>query len=308
MFLYLNIKTYEVHIINMPIKFLYSCKVYVVNNDNIDKNKLCALCYDYDICNIQVSLQDNPKYFPFGICNNCIDENKYNQFMSCINCNVPIHLDFTKLKNGDIILGGIFAFCCCYKCLTTIKTNIKPYNVFGWRCLSNIFELMCGTSDEEEYDKMQNTPIRYIGNNICEEKYYNNGFTKNEIEYIENKLASLMQNDMKKFGYKGNLTIENIKILLNYSNRICYNCKDNVDIIPKSKHCCYQFSIDRIDDNKPHNIKNVLVSCYYCNCIIHKKFSQQNKICKNGCHENKREYIPMKNVKNILVHKYNPFI
>ena len=58
--------------------------------------------------------------------------------------------------------------------------------------------------------------------------------------------------------------------------------------------CCYQFSIDRLKDDEPHNMNNVLISCYYCNCRHHPSFDQDNKICKSGCHKENKSELPRK--------------
>lgn len=63
-----------------------------------------------------------------------------------------------------------------------------------------------------------------------------------------------------------------------------------------SKSCCYQWSIDRLDNSLPHNRDNILISCYYCNCRRHPEFKQEFKICSSRCHMIKRD-IPYFNYK-----------
>jgi len=48
-------------------------------------------------------------------------------------------------------------------------------------------------------------------------------------------------------------------------------------------YCCYQFSIDRINNTLPHN-NNILIICYYCNYKHHKQFTQLHKKCNAECH------------------------
>ena len=61
--------------------------------------------------------------------------------------------------------------------------------------------------------------------------------------------------------------------------------------------------IDRIDNNKPHDRENVLISCYYYNCRDHKKFDQKNKICKTGCHKILKHLRLINNVLKSKIHE-----
>ena len=83
-------------------------------------------------------------------------------------------------------------------------------------------------------------------------------------------------------------------MLMLKQNLKCYVCDDLVLTTNWRSHCCYQFSVDRIDDNKPHDRNNILLSCYYCNCRIHSLFDQQNKVWKRGCHNENKPNIPTK--------------
>lgn len=73
-------------------------------------------------------------------------------------------------------------------------------------------------------------------------------------------------------------------LLLYEQNNKCIICHDSLLLINYKQYCCYQFSIDRINNNKPHNKDNIRITCYYCNCKHHNKFSQLNKKCNEGCH------------------------
>lgn len=56
-------------------------------------------------------------------------------------------------------------------------------------------------------------------------------------------------------------------------------------------YCEYQMSIDRIDETKPHDHDNILISCMYCNCreVYVKKYGTcGKKVCKNKCHVEER--------------------
>lgn len=81
------------------------------------------------------------------------------------------------------------------------------------------------------------------------------------------------------------VTISNVKQLLFKQENKCYVCGDNVITGYWETKCFYQFTLDRIDNNLPHNRNNVLICCYYCNCFYDDNL---HKICENGCHKTKR--------------------
>ena len=60
-----------------------------------------------------------------------------------------------------------------------------------------------------------------------------------------------------------------------------------------TSECMYQFTLDRIDNNLPHNRDNVLICCQYCNCFgeSDKRREVEHQVCKicpNKCHTIKR--------------------
>jgi hypothetical protein len=109
---------------------------------------------------------------------------------------------------------------------------------------------------------------------------------------IEKKIKGYYNHDIEKFGVIGNVKTEDIVKLLNKQKFKCYVCDDVVLTFGWKPNCLYQFSIDRINNSLPHNKDNVLISCYYCNCIDY--FTPLNnkrkyKICDNYCHCEKRD-------------------
>jgi len=90
--------------------------------------------------------------------------------------------------------------------------------------------------------------------------------------------------DKIKFNVKGDIDINTVLNLLYEQNNKCANCKDELLMMNYKPYCCYQFSIDRLDNNIPHDKDNVRITCYYCNCEHHGKFDQLNKKCNAGCH------------------------
>lgn len=120
--------------------------------------------------------------------------------------------------------------------------------------------------------------------------------TGNLKQNIINKISSHKQTDIKKFNKEGNITNEFINEQINNQNKKCYICEEEVLLENWKPYCCYQFSIDRIDNNYPHNKDNIKISCYYCNCRHYPKFTQHYKICSQGCHTTKKHILKKKEI------------
>jgi len=87
------------------------------------------------------------------------------------------------------------------------------------------------------------------------------------------------------------VTINDIKKMLFKQENKCYVCGDNVITEEWEPKCLYQFTLDRIDNNIPHNTNNVLVCCQYCNCYGWHDDDTDiclYKLCQNKCHRIKR--------------------
>ena len=158
-------------------------------------------------------------------------------------------------------------YCSNCKNIVAYTTCIKCHSLICDRCL--VLDQLCVSCYVNENRTM-------ISRKIRKKIYQHNNFDEN------------------KFGVIGNITENDVFELLSKQKIRCYVCDDLVLTTDWKPHCCYQFSIDRIDDNKPHDRNNVLVSCYYCNCRIHSLFQQQNKICNRGCHTIEKPDIPTK--------------
>jgi hypothetical protein len=142
------------------------------------------------------------------------------------------------------------------------------------------------------------------GNNIC--KMCSNYDNKdkaficykcenpNIISCIKSKICGYNKSDIENFGVIGNIKKEDVISLLNKQKFRCYVCDDIVLTFGYKPHCLYQFSVDRIDNSLPHNTDNILISCYYCNCIsyltdvLNYDDNKKYKICDNYCHCEKR--------------------
>ena len=113
-------------------------------------------------------------------------------------------------------------------------------------------------------------------------------------ENINKKLSNYKSMDNTRFGIQGNVTFDDIVALLKKQQFNCYVCDEMVLTTKWKPFCCYQFTLDRIDNTLPHNRNNVLISCYYCNCRNHPEFTQDYKICAARCHSMKKDHLPLR--------------
>tara|TARA_Y100000389_G_C17348422_1_gene457103 strand:- start:154 stop:876 length:723 start_codon:yes stop_codon:yes gene_type:complete len=115
------------------------------------------------------------------------------------------------------------------------------------------------------------------------------------LSAISSKISQHKEYDKKRFGIIGNIKKEDVIDLLDKQQFRCYVCDDIVLTYNWKPRCLYQFSLDRIDNSLPHNRDNVLISCYYCNCIKYMtnrtecSENTKHKICDNNCHCDKRQ-------------------
>ncbi|AYV81575.1 MAG: hypothetical protein Harvfovirus42_5 [Harvfovirus sp.] len=121
---------------------------------------------------------------------------------------------------------------------------------------------------------------------------------------IREKIRKCKLYDKERFEIEGNMCYEDIKYLLDKQEFKCYVCEEEVIMTNWRSRCCYQFSIDRIDNSRPHDRNNVLISCYYCNCRDHPYFHQLYKRCTSRCHTvEKRNIINRYKVPKKIVEK-----
>ena len=114
--------------------------------------------------------------------------------------------------------------------------------------------------------------------------------TGNLVRNIKKKISSHKKFDKNRFKKEGDIDYEFIKELINKQNKKCYVCNEEILLIDWKPYCCYQFSIDRINNAYPHNKDNVRIACYFCNCRHYPKFDQPNKLCNQKCHTIKKYF------------------
>lgn len=117
-----------------------------------------------------------------------------------------------------------------------------------------------------------------------------------ENKNIQKIVSNCKQSDKKKLNWTGagklsdigNITPDYIKQLLIDQEYKCYKCNQEVLTVLYKPYCAYKFSVDRLDNFKPHDGGNVKISCYFCNCSGHVLYNKSEKaICSDascGCH------------------------
>lgn len=212
---------------------------------NAFNNALCSNSYYQEFCKYQIQLQLQ------------LDANKDLDF------NIP-NKDEIELKKNM-----------CPNCNLDDYTNYYPTNESP-DCL-NCYQFICTRCSKIDKDEKD----ARICNNCYNAKKPKRTLKAN----IMNKISTHKQFDKKRFGEAGDISYNDIINLLNQQDYTCYNCGDLVETINYKAYCCYQFSIDRINNFEPHNKNNIRISCYYCNCKHHPKFNQPNKVCNSKCHK-----------------------
>lgn len=84
---------------------------------------------------------------------------------------------------------------------------------------------------------------------------------------IENKINGYKNQDVIKNIFDSSIfiTFKNILNMLNNCNCKCYYCEKDLQIFYKYVREKSQWSLDRINNDKGHNINNVVISCLECN-------------------------------------------
>lgn len=106
----------------------------------------------------------------------------------------------------------------------------------------------------------------------------------------QRKIAAYAAQDSRKttaFGEfaKGDITPIAIGQLFKKQRGRCGVCGQWLLMEPVAPWCLYQWTLDRIDDHRPHDASNVTLACYRCNSG---GYSYQ-KDCARGCHHHECE-------------------
>ena len=154
------------------------------------------------------------------------------------------------------------------------------------------------------YIENKDEPWSKICYNCLDKKCLDKKSNGNLKSNIMKKIHSYKIYDKNRFNIEGDIDYKFITELLHKQDKKCYICKETILLIDWKPYCCYQFSIDRIDNTKPHDKNNVLIACYYCNCRDYPKFDQYNKKCNQNCHTVYKDLRHKNTVSDIEINKY----
>jgi hypothetical protein len=183
----------------------------------------------------------------------------------CPSCHAPDFIDKTNTTEPKIIN---------FADIENIEGRYNCISGVGCEC-SICFKVVCKLCSEY-YGR--------IGDTICNDCLDTKSLQKN----ISKKISKYKAYDRDNFDVDNDIDLSYILSIFRVQKFVCYVCNDLVMSTNYKPYCCYQFSVDRIDNSLPHNKGNILISCYYCNCRHHYKFDQKNKVCKYGCHTTER--------------------
>ena len=114
-------------------------------------------------------------------------------------------------------------------------------------------------------------------------------YKKELLKEINKKIISYKTQDVNKNKYDdNNITQEETIEKLVASKLKCYYCKCNMKIFYKKVRDVEQWTLDRIDNDLPHQDNNVIVACLKCNLQRRRQskdkflFTKQLKIIKNN--------------------------
>jgi hypothetical protein len=117
---------------------------------------------------------------------------------------------------------------------------------------------------KKEYDLSFND-AKYIN-----QLYLDEDFDKKNtiIKELRKKLSSYLAQDKKKnrpYDKKKYINYDELLSHLVKSKLRCYYCKVKVMLLYNNIREPKQWTLDRIDNNQPHNTDNVVISCLKCN-------------------------------------------
>jgi hypothetical protein len=144
------------------------------------------------------------------------------------------------------------------------------------------------SSEYYAYEK-QLTILRFIYKNNTNYNIAENNITEDEqnivkimTQQIQKKIASYKQQDLlkKHFSEKEFLTFENVVEKLVDCILHCYYCQKEMAILYDISREMLQWSIDRIDNDKGHNIDNYHVSCLECNLKRRRRTDEKFRFTK----------------------------
>lgn len=143
---------------------------------------------------------------------------------------------------------------------------------------------ICGNGCMEHHFERDSDDDSCINGDDIKEVFQHSDYSEKIGVNIKKKISDCKKNDRKNFHKEGDITFEYIKNLILETKGSCAICADELLFANWFPYCCHQFSIDRKDNNMPHDKHNCRITCYYCNCWQWDQFKNGEKICSYGCH------------------------
>ena len=152
----------------------------------------------------------------------------------------------------------------------------KKINILGTSTRYQMKKLI-NLNSNEKYIKKKNsienvnydTQLTIINEikNESKNEIKNDKFIEKARLDISKKLSSYKQQDILKNRYEKDIFIKYTDLvnMLDINKLKCHYCLNNVYILYDIKRDNKQWTLDRIDNQKGHNINNVVISCLECN-------------------------------------------
>ena len=110
-------------------------------------------------------------------------------------------------------------------------------------------------------------------------------------KHLQNKFGDYRKRD-KKLGLDFKLSVHECIQLIKETDSKCPECNCEMLFEEYKPWCLYQFSLDKIDNEKGHAIENLRIICYYCNAKGGWKLTKYDKdkendrreSCSQKCH------------------------
>lgn len=105
------------------------------------------------------------------------------------------------------------------------------------------------------------------------------------VSELEKKLEGYKRQDERKNRkYKYPVQLRDLCEMFQKEEYRCHYCRELLSVIHRETRCPSQWSLDRMDNDKPHDIDNLVLSCYACN--IRRRTRSYNKFKESFSVEN----------------------
>mgnify|MGYP001214053353 CR=1 FL=1 len=152
--------------------------------------------------------------------------------------------------------------------METKKIVIISKNVCEGMTVKKEQRIRAGWEEKKELS-IEQSLSSLLSIDTIEEEHYGRCFRKE----LEKKINGYKQQDIKK-NIHNNTTLINLKDTVNKlitCGLKCHYCEKHVKIMYKTVRDQYQWTLDRIDNDKNHSNNNTIISCLSCNLARRKR-------------------------------------